>query len=214
MNKFKKYCPNVWIAECEEEYEKGDIIELTTKYNKEVECEVYNFLGKTSTEKYLYSIVRLEDESYAERKARKYNNASFKNIAKRDEKFNQAQEGRDFLVLAEPIKVGHHSERGHRALLERNENRMRKAFEFEDKTKEQQRKAQYWEAKAQEITLAMPESLEYFEYELEKAEKHHKDLKDNPQKRQYSYDLTYAKKAVNELKKKVEIAKMLWGENE
>lgn len=68
MNKFKKYCPNVWIAECEEEYEKGDIIELTTKYNKEVECEVYNFLGKTSTEKYLYSIVRLEDESYAEKK--------------------------------------------------------------------------------------------------------------------------------------------------
>lgn len=214
MNKFKKYCPNVWIAECEEKYEKGDIIELTTKYNKEVECEVYNFLGKTSTEKYLYSIVRLEDESYAERKARKYNNASAKNIAKRDEKFNQAQEGRDFLVLAEPIKVGHHSERGHRALLERNENRMRKAFEFEDRAKEQQRKAEYWEAKAQEITLAMPESLEYFEYELEKAEKHHKDLKDNPEKRQHSYDLTYAKKAVNELKKKVEIARMLWGENE
>lgn len=214
MNKFKKYCANVWIAECEEEYEKGDIIELTTKYNKEVECEVYNFLGKTSTEKYLYSIIRLEDESYAERKARKYKNASFKNIAKRDEKFNQAQEGRDFLVLAEPIKVGHHSERGHRALLQRNENRMRKAFEFEDRAKEQQRKAEYWESKAKEITLAMPESLEYFEYELEKAEKHHKDLKDNPEKRQHSYDLTYAKKAVNELKKKVEIAKMLWGENE
>lgn len=213
MNKFKKYCPNVWIAECEEEYEKGDIIELTTKYNKEVECEVYNFLGKTSTEKYLYSIVRLEDESYAERKARKYNNASAKNIAKRDEKFNQAQEGREFLLLGEPIKVGHHSERGHRALLQRNENRMRKAFEFENKAKELLRKAEYWEAKAKEITLAMPESLEYFEYELEKAEKHHKDLKDNPEKRQHSYGLTYAKKYVNELKKKVEIAKVLWGEN-
>lgn len=98
-------------------------------------------------------------------------------------------------------------------MLQRNENRMRKAFEFEDRAKEQQRKAEYWEAKAQEITLAMPESLEYFEYELEKAEKHHKDLKDNPEKRQHSYDLTYAKKAVNELKKKVEIARMLWGEN-
>lgn len=22
MNKFKKYCPAVWVAECEEEYEK------------------------------------------------------------------------------------------------------------------------------------------------------------------------------------------------
>lgn len=28
MNKFKKYCPNVWVAECEEEYKKGDIIQL------------------------------------------------------------------------------------------------------------------------------------------------------------------------------------------
>lgn len=214
MNKFKKYCANVWIAECEEEYEKGDIIELTTKYNKEVECEVYNFLGKTSTEKYLYSIVRLEDESYAERKAEKYNNSALKNIAKSNEKWEQSQEGKDFLSLAEPIKIGHSSEKRHRALIERNRNRMAKAVEFENKAKEQQRKAEYWEAKAKEITLAMPESLEYFEYELEKAEKHHKDLKDNPEKRQHSYDLTYAKKAVNELKKKVEIAKMLWGENE
>ncbi len=214
MNKFKKYCANVWIAECEEEYEKGDIIELTTKYNKEVECEVYNFLGKTSTEKYLYSIVRLEDESYAERKAEKYNNSALKNIAKSNEKWEQSQEGKDFLSLAEPIKIGHSSEKRHRALIERNRNRMAKAVEFENKAKEQIAKAEYWENKANQITLAMPESLEYFEYELEKAEKHHKELKDNPEKRQHSYDLTYAKKAVNELKKKVEIAKMLWGENE
>lgn len=214
MNKFKKYCANVWIAECEEEYEKDDIIELTTKYNKEVECEVYNFLGKTSTEKYLYSIVRLEDESYAERKAEKYNNSALKNIAKSNEKWEQSQEGKDFLSLAEPIKIGHSSEKRHRALIERNRNRMAKAVEFENKAKEQIAKAEYWENKANQITLAMPESLEYFEYELEKAEKHHKELKDNPEKRQHSYDLTYAKKAVNELKKKVEIAKMLWGENE
>lgn len=44
MNKFKKYCPNVWVAECDEEYEKGDIIQLETKYGKEVECEVYNLV--------------------------------------------------------------------------------------------------------------------------------------------------------------------------
>lgn len=44
MNKFKKYCPNVWVAECEEEYKKGDIIQLETKYGKEVECEVYNLV--------------------------------------------------------------------------------------------------------------------------------------------------------------------------
>ena len=210
MNKFKKYCPNVWVAECDDNYEKGDIIALTTKYGKEVECEVYNFLGESNGKKY-YSIVRLEDKSYAERKAEKYRNASQKNSDKSREKWEESQEGRDFLVLGEPIKVGHHSEKRHRALIERNHNRIGKAIEFEEKAKEQERKAEYWEAKANQITLAMTESLEYFEYELQKAQEHHQDLKDNPDKRGHSFDLTYAKKAVNELKKKVEIARKLWG---
>ena len=60
----------------------------------------------------------------------------------------------------------------------------------------------------------MPESLDYFKFKLEEAEQHHKDLKDNPEKRQHSYELTYAKKEVNELKKKVEIAMKLWGDVE
>lgn len=36
MNKFKKYCPNVWVAECEEEYEKGDIIVFRGLINMEI----------------------------------------------------------------------------------------------------------------------------------------------------------------------------------
>ena len=211
MNKFIKYCPNVWVAECEEEYEKGDLIFLETKYGKQVECEVYNFLGYSRNKNRVYSVVRL-DESYAERKARRYSEASLKNIAKSNEKWEQAQEGKDFLSLAEPIKIGHSSEKRHRALIERNMSRMAKAVEFENKAKEQIEKAEYWENKANEITLAMPDSLEYFKIKLEQAELHHKDLKDNPEKRQHSYDLTYAKKAVNELKKKVEIAEKLWGD--
>lgn len=213
MNKFIKYCPNVWVAECEDEYKKGDLIFLETKYGVKVECEVYNFLGYSKNKKRVYSVVRTKEKSYAEHKAEKYNNSALKNIAKSNEKWEQSQEGKEFLSLGEPIKIGHHSEKRHRALIERNMSRMEKAVEFENKAKELLRKAEYWEAKANEITLAMPESLEYFEYELEKAEKHHKDLKDNPEKRRHSYDLTYAKKYVNELKKKVEIAKVLWGEN-
>lgn len=211
MNKFIKYCSNVWVAECEEEYKKGDLIFLETKYGKQVECEVYNFLGYSRNKNRVYSVVRL-DESYAERKARRYSEASLKNIAKSNEKWEQSQEGKEFLSLGEPIKVGHHSEKRHRALIERNMSRMAKAVEFENKAKEQIAKAEYWENKANQITLAMPESLDYFKFKLEQAEQHHKDLKDNPEKRQHSYDLTYAKKAVNELKKKVEIATKLWGD--
>lgn len=209
MNKFKKYCPNVWIADCEEEYEKGEIIELETKYGKEVECEVYNLVDKTE-DRYYYSIVRL-DESYAERKARKYGAATEKTKSKAQSKWNASEEGKEFLSLGEPIKVGHHSEKRHRALLDRNWKRVEQAVESEKKAEEQERKARYWARKAEEITLAMPESLEYFKYELEKAERHHKDMKANPEKRTHSYSLTYAKKAVNELKKQVEIAERLWG---
>ena len=195
MNKFIKYCPNVWVAECEEEYKKGDLIFLETKYGKEVECEVYNFLGYSRNKKRVYSVVRTEEKSYAERKAEKYSDYASKNITKSKEKWQQSQEGKEFLSLGEPIKVGHHSEKRHRALLERNERRIKKAVEFENKAQELMRKAEYWENKANEITLAMPDSLEYFKIKLEQAELHHKDLKDNPQKRKHSYDLTYAKKA-------------------
>lgn len=214
MNKFKKYCPNVWIAECEEKYEKGEIIEIETKYGKTVECEVYNFIGYAGTTKdephYCYSIVRL-DEPYAQRKAEKYRNSAVNNMSKSTERINAADEGREFLSLGEPIKVGHHSEKRHRALIERNWNRMEKAMDYKDKAEIAERKAEYWENKAEEITLAMPESLDYFEKQLEKAVAYHQGLKDGTIERWHSYSLTYAKKDVNELQKKVEIAKLLWG---
>lgn len=209
MNKFKKYCPNVWIAECDEEYEKGDIIYIETKYGKEIECKVYNQLP-SENDKHYYSIVRLED-TYAEKKAERYNNFATKNTIKSQEKFKEAEEGSEFLSLGEPIKVGHHSEKRHRALLERNWKRTEQAIEFGKKAEEQKIKAEYWERKANQITLAMPESLEYFEYELEKATEYHKKLKENPELRSHSYSLTYAKKDVNDLKKQLETAKILWG---
>lgn len=209
MNNFRKYCPNVWVAECDDEYEKGEIIELETKYGKKVECEVYNFLGMLN-DRYLYSIVRL-DESYADRKAEKYSNAAAKNQEKSEAKFKADEEGREFLILGEPIKVGHHSEKWHRGLIERNWKRTGQAIEFSNKAEEQKRKAEYWEKKAKEITLAMPESLEYFNEKLIKAIAFHKMLKENPEKRGHSYSLTYARNDMNDLKKKVQVAEKLWG---
>lgn len=211
MNKFKKYCPNVWVAECDEEYEKGDIIELETKYGKTVECEVHNLIAK-NTEKYFYSIVRLEEKTYAQKKAEKYNKSVANHMSKSEGFYNASQEGREFLSLGEPIKVGHHSEKRHRALIERNWNRMGKSVEESDKAKEAEQKAEYWESKADEITLAMPESIEYFSAKLEKAIAYHKGLKDGSIAREHSYSLTYANNEVKELKKKVEIAELLWGE--
>jgi len=212
MNRFKKYCPNVWIAECEEEYEKGEIIELETKYGKSVECEIYNLISKNG-EKFFYSIVRVEDQTYAQRKVERYNNSAANHMAKSDQYARAAEEGHDFLSLGEPIKVGHHSEKRHRALIERNWNRMGKSVECAEKAEEAEQKAEYWEQKATEITLAMPESIDYFSNKLEKAIAYHKGLKDGSIPQDHAYSMAYASKEVKELKKKVEIAELLWGDS-
>ena len=210
MNTFKKYCPNVWIAECDKQYERGEIITLETKYGKEVECEVYNLVLQKN-DKYYYSIVRC-GETYAQRKAEKYRNSANRHQTKSNQYYQASQEGREFLSLGEPIKVGHHSEKRHRALIERNSNRMDKCIEFSNKAEAAERKAEYWESKANEINLSMPESVEYFTNKLDKAVEYHKGLKDGTIERSHSYSLAYANKEVKELKKKVEIAKLLWQE--
>lgn len=209
MATFKKYCPNVWVAECDEKHNKGEIITLETQYGKEVYCEVYNLVAEKNN-KFYYSIVRLEELSYAERKADKYRNSQALHEAKSHEWHEKSQEGAEFLRLAEPIKIGHHSEHRHRALIERNLNRIGNAVKEEKIADERARKAEYWEAKAEGINLLMPESLEYFSKQLEKAKTRQQGLKNGTIKREHSYSLTYATKAVKDLTAKLEIAQKLW----
>lgn len=44
MNTYSKYVPNVFLAKCSEKHEKGEVIEVTTKYGKENECIVFNLI--------------------------------------------------------------------------------------------------------------------------------------------------------------------------
>lgn len=210
MNKFKKYCENVFVAETETKHDKGEIIELTTKYNKIVECEVFNLVA-TKEDKFYYSIVRIEDQSYAERKANKYSKSANLHQEKSNSWYEKSKEGRDFLVLAEPIKIGHHSENRHRNLINRNHNRMRNCINEQEKAEKIERKAEYWERKAKEINLSMPESLEFYSYELEKAKDYHIGLKNGTYQKEHSYSVTYANKKVKDLTRKVNISQKLWG---
>lgn len=217
MNKFKKYCPNVFVAECESEHERGEFIMLTTKYGKEVECEVHNSLGKTREGMFLYSITRTDgtsSQTRAQAKAEKLEGYASNAEKRSDAYYEASQEGKDFLALGEPIKIGHHSERRHRRLIERNWERMGKSVAETEKAKDYKRRAEYWSNKANKVDLSMPESLNYFEFELEKAIKHHQYLKDNPDKRSHSMSLQYANKSVKDLRTKVETALRLWGDEE
>lgn len=210
-NRFKKYCENVFIAECESKHNKGDIITLTTKYDKEVECEVFN-LVQEANDKFYYSIVRIEDKGYAERKAEKYENRAYAHLAKGNKWYEKAQEGRSFLSLGEPIKIGHHSEKRHRALIERNWDRLGNSVKEKNEAEKLEQKAEYWKRKANEINLSMPESLEFYSYKLDEAKKYHKGLKDGTILKEHSYSVQYANKNVKELTRKVDIAQRLWGE--
>ncbi len=214
INTFSKFAPNVFVVKTTETYTKGDIALITTKYGKEVEVEIFNHVKQDGEYSY-YSYVRCDDEdsiSYAKRRAERFKQYSLNAMKRSDEYFSKAEEGREFLRLGEPIKVGHHSEKWHRGLLERNQNRMKKSFDEMSKAEEYNRKAEYWERKvaANKIDLSMPQSLEFFENELSKLKEVHQKLRDNPELREHAYSLTYAKKAVNEMSKKVELAKKLW----
>jgi len=217
MNTYKKYCPNVFVAQCEEEYKRGDVMFITTKYGKEIENEVHNFLGKTKEGMYLYSVTRVDgtnSQTMAMAKAERISGYAA-NAEKRSTSYYEAsQEGKDFLSLGEPIKIGHHSERRHRRLIERNWERMGKSVAESEKAKDYENRAKYWADKANKIDLSMPESLAYFEFELEKAIKYHLYLKDNPNERRHSMSLQYANKAVNDMREKMQIALKLWGDEE
>lgn len=212
MNTYSKLMPNVFLAKCPEAHEKGEIIMVTTSYGKENESEVHNLIYQRDGF-YYYSITRADGfnlQERAKRKAERYNNWAASAENKSNQYYEASNEGKDFLSLGEPIKVGHHSEKRHRALIDRNWNRMGKSVEFSEKAKEHESKAAYWERRANDINLSMPESLEFYEFKLQQAKERHEGLKSGAIPREHSFSLTYAKKEVNDLEKKLDSAKRLW----
>lgn len=131
MITYKKYAPNVFVARSPREHLKGDRITLTSRRGNESDCIVWNFLGMDG-DHFLYSITRADGTNHRTRlqdKANRYNDWADSREEKADERYEASQEGHDFLRLAEPIKVGHHSEKRHRALIERNRQRMDRSVE-------------------------------------------------------------------------------------
>ncbi len=212
MNTYTKYTANVFVAKCNERHHRGDKIIVTTKYGKEHECVIFNHV-LSKDEFHYYSIVRSDGfniQEFAKKKAERYGQWALGAENKSTEYWKASHEGRDFLALGEPIKVGHHSEKRHRALIQRNHDRMDKAVELTKKAEHLESKSEYWSKRVNDINLSMPESLEFYEYKLEEAKMQHEGLKNGTIERSHSYSLTYAKKAVNECEKNFKCAKQLW----
>jgi hypothetical protein len=212
---YVKYCPNVFLAKCSEPHEKGEVIEVQGKYNAH-QCLVHNLVLEKDGFWY-YSITREDGfnaQERAKRKAERLNGFAANAEKRSDQAYEASKECAEFLSLAEPIKVGHHSEKRHRALIERNNNRMAKCVEESRKAEEYARRAAYWEAQEGKITLAMPEAIDYYAHKLEKATAYHAGLKDGSIPRPHSMSIQYANKAVKDAKKNLDTAIVLWGERQ
>lgn len=212
MNKYSKYTANVWLAASPDEYERGDTIEVTTKRGKVNLHDVHNLVYSKDGINY-YSITRQDGtnaQTHAEKKANKYLGWSDSAVKKSNEFYQNSCKNDDFLVLGEPIKIGHHSERRHREMFEDKDRNMRKSIEQKEKADNHKRKAAYWLSQAEKVNLSMPESIEYFKAALDEAIETHSKIKSGEMPKDHAYSLTYAKKLVNELTNKYELALRLW----
>lgn len=212
MNTYSKYAPNVFLAKCSEQHERGEIIPVTTKHGKDNDSVVYNLIY-TKDGFYYYSIVRADGfnaQERAKKKAEKYNTWAASAENKSNEYYDRSNKDRDFLSLGEPIKIGHHSEGRHRRIIEQANNNMGKCVELSKKAESHESKAEYWESKTNDINLSMPESVDFYTYKLAKAKEYHEGVKSGKYPRDHSFTLTYAKKEVNELEKKLQLAIKLW----
>ncbi len=212
MNTYSKFVPNVWLAKCTEEHEKGDTIQVSTRYGKENDSIVHNLIKKDE-EFFYYSIVRADGfnaQEHAKKKAEKLNGYASNAEKKSNEYYEKSNKDRKFLSLGEPIKIGHHSEGRHRKAIDQVHNNMSKCVEANEKAKKYTNRAEYWEKRKDKINLSMPESLDYYTFKLEKAKEKHQGLKDGTIKKAHSFSLAYAKKEVNLFKKQIKLAQRLW----
>lgn len=214
INQYYKFASNCWILKSNNGgYQKGDIVEIPNKYRDTKKHIIFKNINPNNKEFFYYSIIREDGETsqtIAEKKVEKLAGYQARAEKRANNYYEASQEGQDFLSLAEPIKIGHHSESKHRNLIDRNWSRMAKSIEEQEKAKLYDSRIEYWNKKTTKIDLSMPESLEYFQYMLERKIKFHADLKSGKEKKEHSFSLTYAKKQVNEYLKLFELAKKLW----
>ena len=162
---------------------------------------------------FYYSIVRedgFDSRTWAQRKAEKYSGFADNAERKSNEHYKASHAATENIPLGQPILVGHHSEGRHRKALDKSWNEMGKCVAMSEKAESYESKANYWANKANSINLSMPESLEFYEYELERAKAIHEGMKNGTIERIHSYSLTYAKKEVNDIESKLNLAKRLW----
>ena len=110
-------------------------------------------------------------ESRRENRKAAYEALAEKNRQQSEERYDAAKSIGSRIPMGQPILVGHHSERGHRADLKRIDNNMRKSIEHDDKAHYYERRVQALE-NDHAIYSDDPEALPKLKQRLSDLEEH------------------------------------------
>lgn len=115
-------------------------------------------------------------EAKQQRRAERYRELAEKNANEATSRGNSPNVKAVIGMQGEPVKIGHHSERKHRRLLEKADQDMRKSIEAD-------KKAEYYREKAASvgtggISSDDPEALQKLREKLHRLEKRQKELKE------------------------------------
>lgn len=214
--KFRKYAKSAWCLETDQSYEHGDKVIVTTKYGKEVSISIWKFLFEKNGTKY-YSYIR-DDGMCGKQKhlrnAERYEKRADRKKVESDSYYEKSNKDQDFLSLGEPIKVGHHSEKRHRRIIEQANRNMSKCVEASkdaENLKERAENAKF--AADDKIYLDTPECLEQLRLKLGELEArrdsikaHNKASKDKTPR----FVLSNLGAKIRATKKNLSIAENLW----
>lgn len=209
-NIYHKYCPHVWLAKCSAQHDKGEIIIVHTRRGGEHACQVHNLID-SSQGFFYYSITRLDGYNMQERarqKAERHRAYAMDAEAKSEHYHGLSNKNREVLSLGEPIKQGHHSQGKHLRMLSQARANMQKSHEYYKKSQEYADRAEYWQERASQINLSIPESLPHFKQMLQEALLEREEMAQGQKSGRYG---ARDRGKIKELEKKVKLATKLWG---
>ena len=115
-------------------------------------------------------------EQKQEARRERYQALAEKNRKESNRRYEASHKLGEMIPLGQPILVGHYSERGHRSLLEKINNNMRKSIELD-------KKADYYENRANNISNNIssddPNAIEKLKVKLAKLEDKQRDMKEH-----------------------------------
>lgn len=210
-NTYKKYTAGVYCMQSDNaDYQHNDSAIITTKRGKEISVIVWKKLFSKGDFTY-YSVIREDGYNRAahlRKKADKRLDQAARQKRLSDECYVKSNKDRDFLVLGEPIKIGHHSEKRHRKAYEDANKYMGKSVFASDRAKELKSKAETLAYNAEsQINLDTPESLELLKERVTYLENQREEIKSRPHQ---SYQLSNLGANIRRYKERLETAKKLW----